>query len=249
MTFTRMEIETEDRIATLWLDRERKLNAFDGVMHEELIDAFDLLEADPGIDVIVVRGRGRAFCSGSDISFTRGLHGREARDYIDLDMRSKNRVAECRKPVIAGVHGYALGGGFELALACDIRIARADAVFAFRELVIGTIPGSGGLQRLPRIVGMGVAKDWSLSGRDITAEEAHLRGLANGVHAEERFDAELRAYAHLIASRSAMATSFAKSAMDPEPAVSGRTLVFHQLASEALHASEEFQRRTGRFDD
>jgi enoyl-CoA hydratase/carnithine racemase len=146
------------------------------------------------------------------------------------------------------LHGHVAGGGFEMALACDIRIVAEDVLFSLPEIVLGTIPGSGGLQRLPPIVGLGVAKEWALTGRRVGAEEAYRRGLANAVHPRESLMAEVMTFAQGLAERSSMALFLSKVALDPEPPQpSGMVGVFHMLASEACHSDPTYKERAGSY--
>src|SRR5690606_35066326 len=115
---------------------------------------------------------------------------------------TKNRVAGCLKPVVAVLHGHVAGGGFELALACDIRIAADNTLFSLPEIQLGTIAGSGGLQRLPQIVGLGIAKEWAFTGRRIDAAEALRTGLVNHVYALDVLEAEARKFARVLTQRS-----------------------------------------------
>ena len=167
----------EDRVAVITLHRPDVLNALDSASHIAIGDAIAALERDDNVGAIVIAGEGRAFCSGSDLAEIGQLTGQAEQDYVALDFATKNRIAACTKPVIAAIQGYCVGGGLELALACDFRVAGEDAVFIMPEVSLGSLPGSGGLQRLPRIVGVGVATDWILTGRRVSAEEAERRGL------------------------------------------------------------------------
>jgi hypothetical protein len=167
-----ISVDVEDGVATLTLRRPRVLNALDSHTHRAIAAAFEELERDERVGAIVIAAEGRAFCSGSDLREIGQLAGRAEQEYVELDFRTKNRIATCPKPVIAAIQGYCVGGGLELALACDLRVAATDAIFSMPEVSLGSLPGSGGLQRLPQVVGVGIAKEWILTGRRVPAEEA-----------------------------------------------------------------------------
>ncbi|MDR1213915.1 MAG: enoyl-CoA hydratase/isomerase family protein [Propionibacteriaceae bacterium] len=238
----------ESGVTVVTLNRPAVLNAADPPMHRELIDAFGRADQDQATRVVVLHGAGeRAFCAGSDVKVTRGLTGAAARDYIALDMAAKNAVAGARKPSIAALHGYVLGGGLELALACDLRIAAEGTVFALPEVGLGTLPGAGGLQRLPELVGLGRAKEWALTGRRWDAAEAARTGLVNRVVAVERLLDEAKSWAATMAGHNPLAVELIKAGLNgarPSVNLAGQTLAFHQLASAACH-DENFQARAG----
>lgn len=240
-------VETDEHMVTIvTLNRPAVLNAANPQMHNELIDAFRRADADEATRVVVLHGAGeRAFCAGSDVKITRTLTGQGARDYIALDMGAKNAVAGARKPSIAAIHGYALGGGLELALACDLRIAAEGATFAFPEVGLGTLPGAGGLQRLPELVGLGIAKEWALTGRRVSTEEAVRTGLVNKVVPAESLVDEAKVLASTIAKHNQLSVELIKAGLNggrPSTHIVGQTLSFHQLASAACH-DENFQAR------
>ncbi|MFW6077936.1 MAG: enoyl-CoA hydratase/isomerase family protein [Hyphomicrobiales bacterium] len=231
-----IQLERDDGVVILTLNRPEVLNACNPATHREVQRAIDEVEVDPDAHVLILRGAGRAFCSGSDLREVGKMEGAEAKRYIRLDFSTKNRIASCSKPVIGALHGHVAGGGFEMALACDMRFVAEDVQFSLPEIILGTIPGSGGLQRLPQIVGLGIAKEWAMTGRRIGAQEAHLRGLANAVHPNDALMAETIAFAKSLAERSALALSLAKVALDPvPPAVDGMVGAYHRLASQACH--------------
>lgn len=236
----------DEGVGIVRLNRPEVLNAYDVATNEALIAAIRQLEEDPNVGVILIVGAGRAFCAGADVRYTRDLVGAAARHHVLVDLRAKQTVAECRKPVVAAVHGYAVGGGFELALACDIRFATANAVFSFREIKLGTIPGSGGMQRLAAIAGRGNALDLSLSGRDITGAEGAAMGIVNRVidgNHSDVFDAAL-VYCRLLARHSPLGMSLIKQAICPTTDLSRQTDTFHALASQVLHEEEPFRSQT-----
>ncbi|ULB09733.1 enoyl-CoA hydratase/isomerase family protein [Cereibacter azotoformans] len=243
-----VRIAREGAVGTLTLNRPEVLNACNPATHREIQRAIDELEACDEVRVLVLRGAGRAFCSGSDLREVGVMKGREAQAYIRLDFSTKTRIATCAKPVIASLQGHVAGGGFEMALACDMRLVADDVQFSLPEIRLGTIPGSGGLQRLPQIVGLGIAKEWAMTGRRIGAEEAHLRGLANAVHPPAELQERTMAFAQELAQRSATALALCKVALDPAPpSPDGLVGIYHRLASQACHEDPGYHREAGRF--
>src|SRR5690606_12885901 len=212
-----LAVSVRDRVATVELQRPEVLNALHSDTHRELQRVMAELDLDDGVGAVVLRGAGRAFCSGSDLREIGDLVGVDARRYVRLDFTTKNRIAGLSKPVVAAIHGWCVGGGVQLALACDIRVAAADAMFSMREVSLGSVPGSGGLQRLPAVVGVGVAKDWILTGRDVSAAEAQRRGLVTEVVAPDRLAERAHQLAAELAARNPTALHLAKVALDPRP--------------------------------
>jgi enoyl-CoA hydratase/carnithine racemase len=245
---TLVTVEVEYRVATVTLDGPHVLNALHSETHRELQRVFDELDLRDDVGAVVVRGAGRAFCSGSDLREIGDIDGANARRYVQLDWATKNRIAASSKPVIAAIHGFCVGGGLELAAACDIRIAADDAVFAMPEVSLGSVPGSGGLQRLPALVGLGVAKDWILTGREVPAEEAYRRGLVTRLVPAAALEQEAVAFARLVAGRSATAMHLAKVALDPHPQPDrGLVATYQMLAGAACHSDPRYHERTSRY--
>ncbi len=239
-------VEAQDAIGVITLNRPEVLNACNSAMHREVQQAVDALEADEGVKVLVIAGAGRAFCAGSDLREIGSMTGAAQRQYVQLDFATKNRVAACRKPVIAALQGHVVGGGFELAVACDIRFVADDVSFSFREIVLGSLPGSGGLERVVPLVGLGIAKEWAFSGCTVGAAEAYRTGLANRVVPRDRLLEETMGFARTVAKRSALALSLTKVSLDPHPMTdTGITATFHMLASAACHEDPKYQQRAG----
>jgi enoyl-CoA hydratase/carnithine racemase len=246
---TTLEVTVGDaRVAEIVLDGAHVLNALHSRTHELLQRAVSDLEQDDRVGAVVLRGAGRAFCAGSDLREVGQLQGAAAQRYVQLDFATKNAVAACRAPVIAAIQGYCVGGGAELALACDMRVASTDAVFAFPEVPLGSLPGSGGLQRLPAVVGTGVARDWILTGRQVGASEAYDRGLVTHlVEAEDLVDVA-RDLARSVAAHSRTALWLAKVALDPAPiAETGLVAAFQMLSGDACHREPGYSRATSKF--
>lgn len=205
--------EREGAIAWITLNRPAALNAVDREMRERLPQAIREADSDPDVRVIVVNGAGeRAFCAGADVkAFGREGSPAEYRR-ARLDGHWTDALESAKKPLIAAIHGYCLGGGLEIALACDLRVAAEDASFALPEVSRGTIPGAGGTQRLARIVGLGRALHLILCAERIDAAEALRIGLVTGLVPREALLAEARRIAGVIADHAPIAVMFAKEA-------------------------------------
>jgi len=207
-------VERQDRVGCITLNRPQAINAINDAVRQELPAALHAFDEDPEVRVILLRGAGPGgFCAGADLKeerpgerhlAARGPQGRSTW------IQSFDRVS---KPVIAAIHGYCLGGGLEIALACDLRIASPDAVFALPETGLGLIPGGGGTQRLPRIVGLGKALDLLLTGDRIDASEAYRCGLVTRLASKaEALVSEASELAMRIAARPPTAIRFVKEA-------------------------------------
>ena len=194
-------IETRAHIGLIRLNRPERMNALNGALAVELETALRAFDADPAIKAIVITGDDRAFAAGADIGAMAEWDYQKvyADNYITTNWEA---VRHTRKPVIAAVSGYALGGGCELAMMCDMIIAADTARFGQPEVTLGTMPGLGGTQRLPRAVGKAKAMDWCLTGRMIDAAEAERSGLVSRVVPADKLLDEAMACAHKIASYS-----------------------------------------------
>src|SRR5438093_3445303 len=169
-----LRVERTGAVATLWIDRQPKMNTMTVAMRNEFPAIFGALEVDDGVRVIVVRGAGgKAFSAGGDVAEFLTLAPADLERWGD----TLTAAERCRKPVIAAIDGYTMGAGLELAVACDFRIATQRSEFAFPEIRLGMIPGSGGSQRALRLVGMTRAKLFMMTGRRISAAEAEAWGL------------------------------------------------------------------------
>jgi enoyl-CoA hydratase/carnithine racemase len=243
-----LNVDVNPPVVTITLNRPEVLNACNSATHLEVQQAIDEAELNDDVKVLVFAGSGRSFCAGSDLREVSQFHGAAARRYIQLDFATKNRVAACRKPVVAALHGHVVGGGFELALACDIRFVAEDVQFSLPEISLGTIPGSGGLQRLPQIVGLGIAKEWALTGRRIGAEEALRTGLANRVVPHDQLMPETLTFARELGTKASLALNLARVALDPSPPPTfGLAGTFHVLASQVCHDDPAYRKEAGDF--
>ena len=181
-----IEISKNNHIGTLTINRPDSLNAMNREVLIEFINGFNKIQSDKEIRVIIITGSGeKAFIAGADIKLMQKMNQEEAFDFANLGQELANLIEKSSKPVIAAVNGYALGGGCEIALACHLRIASDNAIFAQPEVKIGLLPGWGGTQRLPRIIGRGLANEIILTGRNVTAKEALGIGLVNKVVPQE----------------------------------------------------------------
>ena len=181
--------DVKDGVATLTLNRPEKLNAVTDAMRQGLARHVEEINHDPEVRVVVVRGSGtRAFSAGSDIYETSGRTPVEKRDTVEME--APHLLRRCIKPVVAMIRGYALGGGLELALACDLRIASETAQFGLPEVTLGWIPGAGGTQYLPRLVGRGMAAYLLYTGERIDATQAKAIGLVDVLVPDDALEAE-----------------------------------------------------------
>lgn len=180
MSFDNLLIADAEGVRKITINRPEKLNALNVQTLAELNTAIAEIEADSSVEAVVVTGAGeKAFVAGADISELATLGPVEAKEFALRGQAVFRRLERLRRPVVAAVNGFALGGGCELAMACHMRVASANAVFGQPEVKLGLIPGYGGSQRLPRLVGRGRALELLLSGRSIKADEAQQIGLAN----------------------------------------------------------------------
>ncbi|MBS1955687.1 MAG: enoyl-CoA hydratase/isomerase family protein [Cyanobacteria bacterium SZAS-4] len=213
MTLTYQNITTavEDQVGIVTLNRPKVLNALNHELMAELVKALEAFDRDDAIRVIVLTGGERAFAAGADI---KEMSDETTVTIMDKDQFSTwDRIKNVRKPIIAAVSGYALGGGCELVMNCDIIIASETAQFGQPEINLGVIPGAGGTQRLTRIVGKYKAMELILTGRPFTANEAHQLGLVNKVAPVELFLEEAKAMAKEIAKKSPIAVKLAKESI------------------------------------
>lgn len=208
-----LRLETAERVATITIDRPEKRNALNAQVRRELTQALDALAGDPDVRVVVVTGAGqKAFVAGADIAEFASRTPIEQRATME-GRRVFDVVADFPKPTIASINGFALGGGCELAMACDLRIAARSARLGQPEVNLGLLPGGGGTQRLPRLVGLGRAMRMALTGEIIGAEEAERIGLVDQVVDDQLLPGETRDLAGRIAAHSPVALKLIKEAV------------------------------------
>lgn len=210
-----ISVDRDGAIATLWLDREHKRNALDAELMRGLAAALDTLAEEPAVHVIVMRGRGSVFSSGIDHTLLMQVM-QDARRVPFLHLHHQlqdtfHRMSRLHKPVIAALHGVAVGMGLELALAADLRIAAADCVLGLPEIAFGIVPDVGGTTRLVRAVGEARARDLVLTGRLVRARTAHAWGLVHDVVDAAALDRTVRARAEAIAQHPPVAVGLAKT--------------------------------------
>jgi len=207
-------LRIEKPVAWIILNRPNKLNSITPKMLEELSQTLEILEEDERVRSIIIRGAGRAFSAGADITSFTAANPIEILKFSRKFQEVTMKIQRLAKPVIVAIHGYALGGGLELAMSGDIRIASEDAMLGQPEINLGFIPGAGGTQRLPRIVGVAKAKEIIMTGDMIPAKEAERIGLVNKVVAPERLEGEARNLALKLAEKPPIALAYAKLAID-----------------------------------
>ena len=212
MAYQNIQVETRDKVGLITLDRPKALNALNSELIAELSAALDAFEADTAIGAMVITGSERAFAAGADI---KEMQSKTYMDAYSGDFIAPwERVIHCRKPVIAAVAGFALGGGCELAMMCDILIAAENAKFGQPEIKLGTFPGAGGTQRLPRAIGKAKTMDLILTGRMMDVEEAERAGLVSRVVPLESLLDEALGVAATIAAMSLPSVTMAKEAVN-----------------------------------
>lgn len=209
-----IELKKEDYIGLITLNNPENLNALSSGLLAELEEAFDIAARDEDIYVIILTGAGKAFVAGADISEMKGLDAQGGREFAKRGMDIFRKIELMEKPVIAAVNGYALGGGCELAMSCDIRIASNKAKFGQLEVGLGICPGFAGTQRLQRLVGMGKAKELIFTCDIIDGEEAARIGLAERVVPHEELMTCAMEMAKKIASKGQIAVRYAKEAIN-----------------------------------
>jgi len=212
MEFIKVDEQKEPFVALIEFNRPKELNALNRQLMEELRDALALLDKNDQVRVIVLTGNEQAFAAGADI---KQMADKSAIEMLMIDQFSTwDQIRKTKKPIIAAVSGFALGGGCELAMTCDMIIASETAKFGQPEIKIGTIPGAGGTQRLTKAVGKAKAMELILTGRFISAQEAHFYGLVNKVVPAEMFLQEALLLAKEIAQMSPVAVQLAKEAIN-----------------------------------
>lgn len=210
-----MIYEKKGRVATITINRPKVMNALNTQLAGEMRDALSGAEADDDIRVIVITGAGdRAFCAGADIGELAVLGGIEARDFSLLAQSLTTQIERIRKPVVAKINGLCLGGGNEVAMSCDFRIASDKATFGQPEINLGIIPGMGGTQRLTRLIGRTKAIEMDMLGEMIPAAEGHRLGLVNKVVPADELDKAVDELAEKLGSKGPVALGMVKLAVN-----------------------------------
>ncbi|KML40880.1 MULTISPECIES: enoyl-CoA hydratase-related protein [Bacillaceae] len=210
-SYETIEVSQQGKLGLIVLNRPKVLNAINRTMVSEILAAMEGFEADSTVKAIVLSGNGRAFAAGADIDEMANDHA------IDFELRNQfkdwDRLAMIKKPIIGAVQGFALGGGFELALCCDLLYAADNAEFGFPEVNLGVMPGAGGTQRLTKLVGKTKAMEWLFTGKRISAREALHHGIVNQLIAEELLMEETMKAAEHISSQAPIAIRLIKEAV------------------------------------
>ena len=212
MTFTEIRTEVHDQVGLVQINRPKALNALNAIVMEELATALEQFDADSSIGAMVVTGDEKAFAAGADI---KEMADASSVDMLKADRISRwDRIRKVKKPVIAAVSGWCLGGGHELAMGCDMIVASETAKFGQPEINLGVMPGAGGTQRLTRAIGKALAMEMVLNNRTLSADEALHYGLANRIVPVELYLETAIALANEIAARAPLAIRFAKEAVN-----------------------------------
>ena len=226
MAYSTIRTEVHDRVGLVQIDRPKALNALNATVMEELAIALEEFDADSDIGAMVLTGDERAFAAGADI---KEMAEASSVDMLKADRISRwDRIRKIKKPVIAAVSGWCLGGGHELAMGCDMIVASETAKFGQPEINLGVMPGAGGTQRLTRAVGKALAMEMVLNNRNLTADEALHYGLVNRVAPIELYLENAIQLAHEIAARAPLAVRFAKEAVNN----AYETFLTHGIADE-----------------
>lgn len=208
------KLVVEGQVALITMARPKALNALNNQTLSELDRIFTQLAMEPEVLGVIITGEGKGFVAGADISQMHGYNAEQGRDYANFAQSVFNKIESLEKPVIAAVNGYALGGGCELSMSCDIRIASEAAVFGQPEVNLGLIPCFGGTQRLSRLVGTGIAKELIYTARYVKPDEAKAIGLVNKVVPADKLLGEAREMMALILQKAPMAVRYAKVAIN-----------------------------------
>ncbi|MEY7999769.1 short-chain-enoyl-CoA hydratase [Clostridium sp. Mt-5] len=214
MEYRNIILEKQGKLALITINRPKALNALNSETLKEIDSAIDDIGTDDSVLVVIITGAGKSFVAGADITEMKDLNSVEGRKFGILGNKVFRKLENLEKPVIAAVNGFALGGGCELSLACDIRIASSKAKFGQPEVGLGITPGFGGTQRLARTVGLGMAKELIYTAKMIKAEEALRIGLVNRVIEPEKLLEEAKNLANSIADNAPIAVRMCKAAIN-----------------------------------
>jgi len=213
-SYTTLTLEKKDQTALLTFNRPEVLNALNTTVATESLDALQSIQNDPDVRVLILTGAGRAFVAGADIAEMEAKNAETARIYSELGHRFMNTLQDLPQPVIAAINGFALGGGLEVALACDIRIASESAQFGLPETILGIIPGWGATQRTARLVGAAKTKEMIFTGMRVKAAEALAMGLVNRVVPDDELMGTVSEMAEAMCRQGQTALRAAKTAIN-----------------------------------
>ncbi len=215
MKYENLILEKEDYLATVTINRPKALNALNKDTLADIKAAMEDIGEDSAIRVVIITGAGdKSFVAGADIAYMQNFSVQEGRAFAAFGQEVFRAIELMEKPVIAAVNGFALGGGCELAMACDIRLAADNAVFGQPEVGLGVMPGFGGTQRMPRLIGEGRAKELTYTGDSIKADQAYRIGLVNHVYPAGELMDQARKMAQKIARQAATAVGYSKYAIN-----------------------------------
>jgi enoyl-CoA hydratase len=215
VTYKTLLYEKKDGIAVVTLNRPDKLNALNSTAYKELYDVFEAIENDDEVRVVVLTGSGeKAFAAGTDVAEMQNMGPLDVQKFMGVIRKTSDFIYNLTKPTIAAIHGYALGGGCELTMCCDIRLCSDKARFGQPEINLGLIPGASGTQRLPRLIGAAKAKEMIFIGDYIDAPTALSLGLVNKVVPPENLMEETMVWAAKLASKSGPVLAMAKMAIN-----------------------------------
>ena len=206
-----IKYELKNKVATVTIDRPEALNALNSTVLDELFDVFNVIDQDENVRCVILTGAGRSFVAGADIAEMSTLNPVEAKRFAQKGHKVMNFIEKTEKPVIAAINGFALGGGCEISMACDIRIASTKALFGQPETGLGITPGFGGTQRLSKIIGPGNASLLILTAQNIKADEAYRMGLVQKLVEPEELMPTAEALAEKIASNAPVAVMACKT--------------------------------------
>jgi enoyl-CoA hydratase len=215
MSYNNILFAVEESIATITFNRPKALNAMNNETMSELLDAATVCKNDKNIKVLILTGAGeKAFVAGADIAQMQDMRPIDVLSFMELGNETLRFIETMSKPSIAAVNGYALGGGAEISMACDVRFASENAVFGQPEITLGIMPGWCGTQRLPRLIGMGRAKELIMGGASIDAKRAYEIGLVNKVVPADQLMAEARKFASKLAGLPGFALKMIKQSIN-----------------------------------
>jgi enoyl-CoA hydratase len=241
MEYQNLLVEIDEGIATVKINRPKALNALNLAVLNELIQVVHEINGNPEIRVVVLTGEGeKAFVAGADIAAMKEMSALEAKKFCELGHHAMHMIENCRKPVIAAVHGFCLGGGLELALACDFIYVSENAKLGLPEVNLGLFPGFGGTQRLSRLIGKNRAKELIYTARIISAEQAMQLGIANRVCAPDALMEEARETAKEIMKKGPIGVELAKRVINQGSDLDlGSGLALEQAAFPLVFATED----------
>ncbi len=242
MKFETVLYEKSEGIARIILNRPEVLNAINSKMLMELAEAFRVAGRDEDVKVVILTGAGKAFSSGMDFSLLEGLGKMGLNELYEATRFAQgiySQLESLEKPVIAAINGPALGGGLELALVCDLRIASENAIFGLPEVAVGIVPDLAGCQRLPRIVGLGKAKELVMTARIIDAREAEKIGLVNRVVPLDKLEEEVLTTAKMITMNSSLAILLSKKILNLSFDVDMETLLNYTALAQRICVQNE----------